>query len=199
MSDDQKPPKAPVEYRDSISTVAGVNFAQRIIEVIAVPYEQSTTVSWRGEPWTESFARGAFDGIEKRPNRIRANRDHDPRRVMGKVLRFSPSREEGLVAEVRVSNTPLGDETLALADDEVLGASIGFAALGRDQQLDKAKRTRRIMRAFLDHLAFTPAPAYEGADVLSVRSGEPAERVELPKLVTPDLDELVCWFRSWQG
>jgi phage head maturation protease len=149
--------------------------------------------------WNESFERGAFDGIEKRPNRVRANRDHDKRRTVGKVVNFWPSREEGLVAEVRVSQTTLGDETLALADDEVLGASVGFAVRGRDQVLERRSMSRRVKRAFMDHLAFTPDPAYLGAMPLSVREGaSKANAAELPKLVTPNLDELVAWQRAHQ-
>lgn len=190
-------PAAPIEFRQS--SVAGVNFAQRIIDIIAMPYEESALVEYRGEMWNESFARGAFDGIEKRPNRVRANRDHDKQRTIGKVVNFFPSRQEGLVASVRVSKTALGDETLALADDECLGASVGFAARGRDQDFDRANKVRRIKRAFLDHLAFVPDPAYEGAGVLNVRSAvlsrEEILAMEQP-LVTPALDDLRAWMQT---
>ena len=157
-----------MEFRSS--AVAGVNFAQRIVEVIAVPYEETALVEYRSEWWNESFARGAFDGIEKRPNRVRANIDHDNHRLIGKVITFHPSRQEGLVAEVRISQTLLGDETLALASDGVLAASVGFAARARDQVFDRASKARRIMKAFVDHLALTATPVYAGADILSVRS-----------------------------
>lgn len=183
----EEAPAAPVEFRQS--NVAGVNFAQRIIELIAVPYEESALVEFRGEMWNEMFSRGAFDGIEKRPNRVRANRDHDRQRTVGKVVNFWPSRNEGLVAGVRIAQTPLGDETLALADEDCLGASVGFAARGRDQEFDRANKVRRIKRAFLDHLAFVPDPAYSGAGVLSVRSAGATEPV-LEPLVTPALDDL---------
>ena len=199
MSDEQAPPRAPVEHRDEISSVAGVNFAQRIIELVAVPYEETATVEWRGELWEESFVRGAFDGIEKRPNRVRANRDHNRSRTVGKAVKFFPSRDEGLVTEVRIGKTPLGDETLALADEDMLSASVGFAALGRDQELDKRNRVRRIKRAFLDHISFVEAPAYVGASVLAVRGEDATTGVaELPPLVTPNLDELIAWQKSRQ-
>jgi hypothetical protein len=80
------PPPAPVEFRQS--TVTGVNFGQRIIEVIAAPYDETAVVEYRGELWNESFDRHAFDGIEKQPNRVRANRDHDRQRTIGKVVNF---------------------------------------------------------------------------------------------------------------
>jgi hypothetical protein len=54
-------PRSPVELRSS--NLAGVNFAQRTIEVIAVPYDELAPVEYRGELWNESFARGAFDGL----------------------------------------------------------------------------------------------------------------------------------------
>jgi HK97 family phage prohead protease len=194
---DDEAPKPPIEFRDS--NVTGVNFAQRIIELVVTPYEETAVVEYRGELWNETFSRGAYDGIEKRPGRVRGNRDHDDKRLVGKALKFFPSREEGLVAEVRVSQTALGDETLALAYDGVLGVSAGFAARGRDQEFERRTMTRRIKRAYLDHIAFVPSPAYAGAAVLAVRAGTPPPiAAELPKLVTPNLDELLAWQRARQ-
>jgi phage head maturation protease len=138
----QEAPSAPVEFRTS--NVAGVNFAQRIIEVIAVPWDQEAAVEYRGEMWLERFLKGAFDGVEKRAGRVRVNRDHDGRRTVGKVANFFPSREEGLVAAVRIAPTPLGDETLALADEDCLGASVGFAVRGSDQDLNRQTKARII-------------------------------------------------------
>ena len=185
---------APVLVRSS--AVAGVNFAQRIIEVIAAPYEEIASVPWRGEIWQEMFCRGAWDGIEKRPNRVRANREHDRSRTVGKVINFWPSRQEGLVAAVRIAKTPLGDETLGLADEDCLGASVGYVARPSDVELDKRARLRRVKRAFLDHLAFDADPIYAGATVLGVRSSGAAS-VELPPLAaTPALDELMAWMQA---
>jgi phage head maturation protease len=182
---------------DRSSSVGDVKLGQRLIEVIAVPYDEEAPVEYRGEMWIESFDRHAFDGIEKRPNRVRANRDHDERRTVGKVVNFWPSRTEGLVAAVRIAQTSLGDETLALAEEDCLSASVRFAVRGRDQELNRANRSRRVKRAFLEHLAFVPSPAYLGADVLSVRSAaEPILAASLQPLVTPGLDELLAWQRA---
>jgi HK97 family phage prohead protease len=189
-------PAAAVELRSA--NVAGVNFAQRLIEVIAVPWEQEAAVEYRGEMWLERFIRGAFDGVEKRAGRVRVNRDHDGRRTVGKVASFYPSRDEGLVASVRIANTPLGDETLALADEDCLGASVGFAVRGSDQDLDRQTRKRAIRRAFMDHLSFVPDPAYEGAGVLSVRTATP-QASDLQPLVTPELDEVRAWFDQFRA
>jgi phage head maturation protease len=188
-------PRAPIEFRNS--SVAGVNFAERTITVIAVPYEEEAPVEYRGEMWRERFLRGAFEGIETRTNPVRANRDHDRGRTVGKVTQFWPSRSEGLVAAVWIAETPLGDETLALSDGDCLGASVGYAVRGSDQELNRRSRSRVIKRAFVDHLAFVPDPAYLGAEVLSVRSATQSPlAADLPKLVTPALDELLAWHRS---
>ena len=193
MTDEQAP--GPIEFRSS--NVAGVNFAERIVDLIAVPYDEEAPVEYRGEMWAERFLRGAFDGIDTRTAPVRANRDHDRGRTVGKVTQFWPSRSEGLVAAVRIAKTPLGDETLALADDDCLGASVGFAVRGSDQELNRRDHTRVIKRAFVDHLAFVPDPAYQGAGVLAVRSAaDTVAAADLPKLITPELDELLAWQRS---
>lgn len=190
-------PKAPVEFREA--AVAGVNFAQRTIEVIAVPYNEETVVLWRGEAWVESVDQRAFDGLEKRPNRVRVNRDHDKSRTVGKAVNFWPSREEGLVTEVRIAHTTLGDETLALADEDMLSASVGMAVRGSDQELDRRSDPprRRVMKAFLDHLSFVESPAYEGARVLAVREDDTqiVDAATLPPLNTPTLDEWAEYLR----
>jgi hypothetical protein len=111
--------------------------------------------------------------------------------AIGKIVNFWPSRSEGLVGAARIAQTALGDETLALADEDCLGASVGFAVAAGDQELDRANRRRRIKKAFMDHLAFVPDPAYSGAGVLSVRrAGAPA--------ATPALDELVAFMQAYR-
>ena len=178
------PARYPIEERSA--EFANVNFAKRIIEVVAVPYEEEATVMYRGAVWREVFTRGAFDGLEKRPGRVRANREHDPTRIVGKVVAAHPSRTEGLVTEIRCSQTLLGDETLQLAADDCLSASVGFAAGGAGQTL--LNGVRRIRQAFLDHVAFVQSPAYSGSDVLAVRMAT-QHIPELPPLNTPGVDE----------
>lgn len=170
IADAPQRPKAPVELRSA--KVGDVNQSQRVVTVVVAPYEEPTSVMWRGEVWQESFERSAWDGIEKRPNRVRANRAHDRRMTCGRAINFFPSRQEGLVAEVRMAQTPLGDETMQLCIDECLDVSAGFAALPDDQVLNRSERTRKIRRAFLDHISFVEDPAYRGAKVLDVRENE---------------------------
>lgn len=155
--------------RPSLETRAAgtASVAQRIITVLAVPYEQPTEVLYRGAIWTEVFTRGAFTGIEQQAGKIRVNRDHDKSRTVGKCIAFRDD-PAGLVAEIRIAKTILGDETLALAAEDMLSASIGFGVPTGGAQIDSRGRTRRINRAFLDHLALVESPAYEGASVVGV-------------------------------
>ena len=182
-------PRAPVECRSA--AVADLNIGQRIVTLIVAPYEQSTQVMWRDEVWNELFERSAWKGIETRPNRVRANREHDRRLTCGKAVKFFPSRQEGLVAEVRMAQTTLGDETLQLCKEDCVSVSAGFGALPRGQIIDRRSKTRRIVEAFLDHISFVESPAYTGATVLDVRENElilPEDEGFTP---TPILDEFL--------
>jgi phage head maturation protease len=99
-----------------------------------------------------------------------------------------------LVAEVRIAATLLGDETLALADERMVDLSVGFGVRGSDQVLSRPKRI--IKRAFLDHIAFVGAPAYVGAKVLAVRARDDVDAAELPRLETPNLNEVMAWLQA---
>jgi phage head maturation protease len=198
--------RAPIESR--AATVEDVNYPERLIDVLAVPYEQEAIIEYRGELWRETIERGAFDGVEKRPNRIKAFRSHEDgphlsgtgrSGLIGRVVSFSPEREEGLMGSVKIAKTPLGDETLTLANEGILGVSVGFGVRGRDQVFNRVERTRRIRRAFVDHIAFPDNGAYEGAQVIDVRSGKSRVADDLPRLDTPRIDEVIAWMESRRG
>jgi len=188
--------RPPLETRQAVS-VGDVDTKQRLIEVVAVPYGQETDapIMYRGEFWKESFERGAFDGIEQRSQPIMVNRQHTRGDTVGKVTQWWPERTEGLVAEVRVARTLRGDETLALAEEGMIRASVGFGVRPRDQILDRKSMTRRIRKAFVDHLSLVEDPAYLGAEVLAVRSDEPdVLAATLPPLAArPAVDELAAF------
>lgn len=174
------------------STLTDVDTRQRLIDLIAVPYEQETEVPWRGEIWREVFSRGAFDGLEDHAGRIRVNREHRRGDTVGKVVSFDTQHEPGLLARIKIAETPRGDETLALAAEDMISASIGFRIKQpSDVRMDKRTKVRRILRAFMDHLGMVESPAYAGAQVLAVREDPSglavAETVPLPD--TPALDE----------
>lgn len=171
-----------VETRSVAAIVPGdgVNVEQRIITVLAVPYEQPAPVPYAGGVWNEVFTRSAFNGLDVTKRRISATSclklrapDHDGGQVVGRVINADTAHPDGLLADIKVSRTDLGDDTLELARDGNIDVSVGFAIKQRlDQTLEHRSRTRRIHRAFLDHVAFVAQPAYPGAKVLATRSAD---------------------------
>jgi hypothetical protein len=178
-----------LERYDAAVLADQVDFKQRIIDVIAVPYEQEAEILWRDEIWREVFDRGSFDGIEDHAGRVPARREHPIGNTIGKVVRLNPADERGLIASVRVSKIPLGDDTLQLASDGALGASVGYyVKRPSDVDLNQRTKLRRVKRAFLQHLAMTDSPAYVGAVTLAVRDGLQRETGGKPVIATPSLD-----------
>jgi phage head maturation protease len=181
-------PTSPVEFR-SVSEME-VRYAERTIELLLMPYDNDAAVMVHGRPVVESHAPGAYDGVERRVNRVKVNRDHDLARTVGRAVGLHPSRAEGLVGELRIARTPLGDETLGLAEDGALEPSVGFAVMPGGERWVENRSRRRVTRAFLDHIAMVPEGAYEGR-VLSVRSV--AAAAAGPRVPTPNLDEVLAW------
>jgi HK97 family phage prohead protease len=182
--------RLPVEYRH-VGELE-VRFAQRIIELVAIPYDRTAIVEYRGRMVTESVAPGSFDGVERRANRIKVNREHEIGRPIGRAVALHPSRTEGLVAELRMAQTPGGDEALALADDGVLDASVGFAPFPGHEQWSNNRSRRHITKAFLHHISLVADAAYEDARVLAVRSGGAPDPAPV-RQATPNLDQVRSW------
>lgn len=188
-------PPEPIWVRSA--AVGDVNHSDRIITTIVVPYDQPATIAGgfgygrTGELWEETVCRGAFDGVESAPHRVRANRDHDKTKPVGKAVQFWPNHPEGLVGEIRCAKTPLGDETLELADEGVLSASMGFGVRPGGMDLNRLTRTCRIRSAYLDHLAFVMNPAYQGAEVLSVREARALAAEPVARAATPHIDQFI--------
>jgi len=184
-----------IEYRQA--EVAQVNFPARTIELVVMPYERETTIVAGNDSFTEIVSRGAFDGVEQRTSQVKVNRGHVLDAVVGKTLALHPSREEGLVAEIRISRTELGEETLVLAEDGILDASAGFGLMrkqGRTGQVVphaevwESRGRRRLNHLFLHHIAMTPDPAYEDARVIAVRGAvSPQDATKAPE-GTPNMD-----------
>jgi HK97 family phage prohead protease len=184
--DMMRPPKAAVECR--AAETVGVRYPDRIIEVRAMPYEVETTkVVRNGKQITEVVSRGAFGRCEDRKD-VRAYRSHDKSTPVGRAVALHPARDDGLVAEVKISKTGLGDETLELAADGLLDASVGFAPM--KERWSPSREHRRLERVYLDHIALLPDPAYEGANVLDVR--READEPELLVVPTPNKDRIIA-------
>jgi HK97 family phage prohead protease len=174
-----------LEYRRAASVE--VRHPERVIELIAVPYDEDTRVLHRGRWIIESVAPGSFANVAGSPRNIIVNRGHDYERPIGKVVRLHPNDPRGLRSEVRIVKTPEGDDVLELAAEDLLGASVGFAAYPGGEHYTSDQTRRRITKAYLGHIALTGDPAYEGAEVLAVRSASPP--VTTP---TPNLDRLLA-------
>lgn len=209
---DELPVHAAVETREV--TVNDVNFPDRIITIRAVPYEQPASVEYLDDIYQETFAAGSMDHLINRPGRVRVNRGHNKNLTVGKVIKFHPPQQDGLIADVRIAKTALGDDTLGLAAEDMLSSSIGFAALPSWQTIDRRAKTRRIHQGHLDHISFVESPAYQNADVLAVREAvskqlndaqlidlitnilvkaRPPEQRSTPILDELACDEMLCW------
>ncbi len=184
-------------------TLTDVDRKLRLIELIAVPWDQPAEIFWRGDIWTETFKLGSFDGIETRSDSIRVNREHVKGNTVGKIIEFNPGHADGLFARVKIVKGAKGDEVLDLAEDDMISPSVGYRAQKpSDVLLDKQTRSRTVLNAFLDHLGMVEDPAFKGARVLAVRgesSGSAADSGPLPE--TPVLDEflndpILSWARG---
>ena len=192
MTDIDLAPRGPLEYRLAAGSLLDVRFKDRVIELVVMPYDTDAAVQLpSGNFVIESIAPGAFEGIERRANRIKVNRDHDVARTVGRVMALHPSRIEGLVGELKIGRSPLGDETLEYAADGILDASAGFAPFPGGEHYTENRHRRRITRAYLGHVAMVPEAAYDTANVLSVRhatTSHPSARA-----ATPNLDQVRHW------
>jgi hypothetical protein len=186
---DEARPTTPLEFR-AAQQLVGVDYPSRTIELVVMPYEQETLVEYRGRMVGEICSRGAFAGIERRANRVKVNRDHDTARSVGCARSFHPNRAEGLVAEIKIARTAEGDEALALAADGVLDASAAFGVM-RGGEVWENRNRRRLNRLWLGHIALTPDPAYENANVLAVRAATTGPLSE--RIATPNLDQVRAW------
>lgn len=164
----------------------------REIDVLAVPYGTPAQVFDPGLGlYTETIAPDAF-GTPARPNRIKVLRDHDLHRLIGHCRSVHPNRADGLHATFHVAQTPLGDESLALAKDGSLHVSVGFAADpdGDDWNRDRSEVVRHRCQAW--EMSLVPFPAYDEADVLAVRRA-PDPAVDVVRSPTPNLDQIRGW------
>jgi len=180
----------PIEIR--AAKVEAVDYPQRLVTVIAVPYDEWTTVEHNGRVVEESVAPGAFGAIANRARKIPVNMEHDPARWVGRIVGLDPAAAGGLMARVQIRRDSRGtqefDQVLDDAADGMLGASVGMAVRADGQTLTGGRR--RITKAYLDHIALTSQPAYVGAQVVDVRH-HPSVRLA-PTSATPNLDRVLA-------
>lgn len=185
--------------RSAVKT--SVDMDGRTIDVFAVPYNSPNEVTDRHGTYVETFYPGAFGNVGARANRVKVLRDHSETRVIGRCRSIAPNRADGLHASLYVSRTPLGDESLELARDEILDVSVGFTPLtGANNALTKTRADWRGV--YLREISLVPFPAYEDARVLAVRSAELAGAVldEPPAPAgSPRLDEIRGWLLQYRS
>jgi HK97 family phage prohead protease len=129
----------------------------------------------QGRLVTETFERGALAGTDPARVPLTATHPRDAGTLPIGVTVELEERADAAWGAWRVSDTMIGNEILALARDGVpLGLSIGFAEVpgGSRWSADRQRVTRT--RAALDHIAVVRQPAYVGAGVVGVRTGESA-------------------------
>jgi HK97 family phage prohead protease len=170
-----------------------VHYPERVIELLAVPYDEDAEVVIRGRPMIESVAPSAFAGVK---GDVTVRRIHDAERPLGRVIRFHPGDARGLRTELRIAKTAEGDDVLALADEGLLSASVGFVVLPGGEVVSPDRRKRRIVKARLDHIGMTGDPAYAGARVLAVRQRDAELGASSSSSSTPLLDQIRLELRA---
>lgn len=163
---------------------------ERIIEGVAVPYNDPTEIYERGALFWEQFAPGAFaDSIAKRGSRVPLLLHHDDRQLpVGKTVELSDT-PGALRVVARVSDTAAGNDALTLIHDGVLdGLSVGFYSLGERWNSERTERT--ITRAELRELSIVNFPAYDNARVLAVRAAQGDPDEDGPDEVPSDMADL---------
>lgn len=129
----------------------------RTIKGLAVPLDQTTEKAgktWRFLPDSVQFG-------ERTP----LLQYHDPSRPVGKLTEATWS-DRGLEVAFKVSDTSAGTEALTLANDGVLGLSLGIDV--PDGGAKFVGKEYRVSKAIGHEVSLTPVPAFAGSVVDSV-------------------------------
>lgn len=144
----------------------------RTVEGLAVPYNETIDI---GGGWSERFEKGAVDLNAD----VKLFRDHED--IIGVVTEMTES-DEGLSIRAKISETVLGNETLNLVKDGAIRSfSVGFIPV-KDEKIDKTIIRKKVNLKEVSLVAF---PAYDKAEVLSVREETNQEEISMEN-TTPD-------------
>lgn len=144
----------------------------RTVEGLAVPYNDTIDI---GGGWSERFEKGAIDLTAN----VKLFRDHQD--IIGVVTEMTES-DEGLMIKAKISETVLGNETLNLVKDGAIRSfSVGFIPV-TDEKKDKTIIRKKVNLKEVSLVAF---PAYDKAEVLSVREETNQEEISMEN-TTPD-------------
>jgi HK97 family phage prohead protease len=142
----------------TVNAAKGDNGGGRRITAIAVPYDTWATVSDGTEVM---FKAGSLPVDGKAP---RVFMYHDSTKPVG-IVAERVEVDGMMMAEMRISNTPLGDEALTLAADGVFDVSVGVNPLEVEED-DEGRIT--VLSAEWLELSLVPIPAYAGATITKV-------------------------------
>jgi len=145
---------------------------KREVSGIAVPYNDTIDI---GGGWSERFEKGAIDLNAD----VKLFRDHSD--IIGVVTQMEES-DEGLIIRAKISETVLGNETLNLVKDGAIRSfSVGFIPV-TDETKGKTIIRKKVNLKEVSLVAF---PAYDKAEVLSVREETNQEEISMEN-TTPD-------------
>lgn len=145
---------------------------KREVSGMAVPFNQTIDI---GGGWSERFEKGAVDLNAN----VKLFRDHND--IIGVVTEMEES-DEGLLIRAKISETVLGNETLNLVKDGAIRSfSVGFIPV-KDEKKDNTIIRKKVNLKEVSLVAF---PAYDKAEVLSVREETNQEEISMEN-TTPD-------------
>lgn len=144
----------------------------RNLEMLCAPFDTPTQVAdppdWT--PYEEEFARGAFQGATKAPNRVYLEFEHfhpGLSGILGHGAHFE-ERDDGLYGRFRVTEHSDGDKALSLIREGVLTAASVFFSPLRSARSDTG--VMRRLKVHLDRVSLCRVGAYPQAKVLAVRT-----------------------------
>lgn len=165
-------------------TVSEIATDGRTVEMLCAPFDVTATVADPPDftPYQEEFARGAFAGAVKAPNRTLLEFEHwapGLTGILGHAAHFE-ERNDALYGRFRVMKGQDGDKALELIHEDVLKSASVFFSPIRTARL--ARDHVRRLQVKLDRVSLCREGAYPHAQVLAVRSQPPAEEfiVDLP-------------------
>lgn len=137
----------------------------RTITGLAVPYGIPTPIG----PYVETMARGVFTDATATPEAVKVMAAHAHESLpIGRALTLTDT-DEGLLAELLVSDTTAGRDVLTLVRDGVAtGLSVGFVPVVDHWTPDRSAVTR--IRASLVEVSIVAFPAYDDARIAAVRT-----------------------------
>lgn len=156
----------------------------RTICGLCVPYDTPTRVSDGGEPYLESWKRGAFRGAVRDAPRVRLVYQHDDQLILnrlGRAVTFTET-DAGLEGVFRAMGGHSGDQALEMIrDGSCRGLSI-HAAIPPTGSRQRPDGVLERTSARLVHVALVDQPAYSDAHVTAVRSASAPARPALAEI-----------------